>query len=230
VTTPGNSPELGPGDSGHDTFDLRYVAVEYELWGLGQVLQVLEATIDRLAQEDEAATIAALREAGATIDDGDVDIAYQDIAEKRNYVLPRFVRGPFVIALWATFESLIQAIARERAKATNAPLVMSQLRGDVIARATLYFDAILRLRLDNDPSRLNRLRDLYQVRNALVHANGNKEAMSKQGWHDLATTLLRNGVSVDGYRGLVVLPPEFVGRAFVDVSSSLRDLVARARE
>ena len=116
------------------TIDLRYVAVEYELWGLGQVLPVLEATIDRLAREDEAATIASLREAGATIDDGDVDIAYQDIAEKRDYVLPRFVRGPFVIALWATFESLIQAIARERAKAMNAPLGMSQLRGDFIAK------------------------------------------------------------------------------------------------
>jgi hypothetical protein len=215
---------------GDHPIDLRYVTVEYELWGLGQVRQVLEATIDRLAREDEAATIAALREAGATIDDADVDIAYQDIAEKRDYVLPRFVRGPFVIALWATFESLIQAIARERAKAMNAPLGMSQLRGDFIPKATLYFDAILRLPLESDPSRLIRLRDLYRVRNALVHANGNKEAMSEEDWNQLATALLRRGVAADGYRGLVVLSPEYVASAFDDVSASLRDLVARARQ
>jgi hypothetical protein len=212
------------------TIDFRYIAVEYELWGLGEVLQVLEATIDRLAQEDEVATIAALRQAGATIDDGDVDIAYQDIAAKRDYVLPRFVRGPFVIALWATFESLIQAIARERAKAMKAPLGMAQLRGDFIRKATVYFDAILRLPLESDPSRLSRLRDLYRVRNALVHANGNKEAMSEEGWNELATTLLRRGVSADHYRGLVVLTPEYVASAFDDVSSSLRDLVARGRQ
>jgi hypothetical protein len=212
------------------TIDFSYVAVEYELWGLGHVLQVLETTIDRLAQEDEADTIAGLRQAGATIDEGDVDIAYQDIAEKRDFVLPRFVRGPFIIALWATFESLVQAIARERAKAVNAPLGMSQLRGDFIRQATIYFDAILRLPLESDSARLTRLRDLYQVRNSLVHANGNKEAMSDEGWNEIASTLLRRGVSVDQYRGLVVLTPEFVASAFDDVSSSLRDLVARARQ
>jgi hypothetical protein len=144
-------------------------------------------------------------------------------------VLPRFVRGPFVIALWATFESLIQAIARERSIAMRSPLRLSQLRGDFLRQATVYFDAILRLPLESDPSRLGRLRDLYRVRNALVHANGSKEAMSEESWNELASTLLRGGVSADRYRGLVVLTPEYVASAFDDVSSSLRDLVARAR-
>lgn len=83
--------------------------------------------------------------------------------------------------------------------------------------------------LEVDEARYGRLVDLYEVRNALAHANGLREGMSGQRWRRLERTLSRHGVELDSDRGVVVLTRAYVERAYNDVSASLRSLVTRAR-
>lgn len=44
--------------------DFRFVGIEYELWALGRMLDVIEPTIARLASQDEHKTLEELEEGG----------------------------------------------------------------------------------------------------------------------------------------------------------------------
>ena len=213
------------------TLDFRYVQFDYELWALSHMLDTIEPTIEALAAEDEFKTLEDLRESGWADDEAERDLALQDIREKRDDVLPRFMRGPFVVALWACYESGVGSIAKGLREETSAPIELDELKGDsFLSRAGRYFEAILGIPLDADDPRLQRLKNLYRVRNGLAHANGLQEGMTPKEWRRLLGALSQQGAerkSVE--RGAVVLTPEYVRAAYDDVSESLKNLLARAR-
>jgi hypothetical protein len=212
------------------TIDFRYVEIEYELWALGHMLEGIEPAMERIAQQDASETLEDLKRSGWARDEAEVDLALQDISEKRDYVLPRFMRGRFVVSLWACFESGVQTVARTMREEVGAQIELGELRGEsFVARARRYFEALLGLPLDGDEARYRRLVDLSQVRNALAHANGLREGMSRERWRELERTLSRNGVEVDTFRGAVVLSHAYVASAYNDVNASLRSLVTGAR-
>lgn len=213
------------------SLDFRYVQFDYELWALGHMLGVIEPTIERLANEDESKTFEELQRDGWANDEAELDLAYQDIREKRDFVLPRFMRGPFIVALWACFESGVQSVAKGLHTEMSAPIRLDELKGDsFLSRAHRYFDAILQLPLEVDAARYARLTNLYLVRNAIAHANGLQEAMSPGRWQRLIQALSEKGAEAESVeRGAVVLTPEYVRASYDDVSESLKSLLARAR-
>ena len=211
-------------------YDFRYSEVHYELWALGHMLAVIEPAIETLSEQDEVQTRAELEQGGYAYDDAEVDLAFQDIREKRDHVLPRFMRGPFVVSLWACFESSVQAVARGLHKELDAPIELRELKGETfLAQSRRYFQAILDLPLDDDDARYARLADLSRVRNAIAHANGLREGMSTDAWNKLGSALSRRGVVLDSDRGMLVLPRAYLEGAYADVDGSLRSLVERAR-
>jgi hypothetical protein len=148
----------------------------------------------------------------------------------RSYVLPRFLRSPFVVALWSCYESGVESISRELHQYVGGPdLHLRDLRGDLFDRARRYFEAVLGLELEDSADRLGRLRDLYLVRNAIVHANGLKDAMAVKEWARLGAVVARNGMELSSHRGLLVPTEGYVQEAHSDVGASLRELVRRAR-
>jgi hypothetical protein len=210
--------------------DFRYSDIHAELWALGHMLEVIEPAIALLAEQDEAKTLAELKLSRWADDPAEVDLAYQEIREIREYILPRFMRGPFVVSLWACFESGVQAVARGLHDEQSAPIELRELKGEsFLAQSKRYFQAILRLPLEVDGARYARLADLARVRNALAHANGLREGMSSDSWRKLGATLSHHGVALDIDRGMLVLPRTYVESAYRDVDASLRSLVDRAR-
>lgn len=211
--------------------DFRYVSTAYEIWALGHMLAVIEPAMAELASQDEAQTLAELRRGGWADDDAEVDLAFQDIREKRDFVLPRYMRGAFIVSLWACYESGVQAIARQMHDEGHGPIAFRELRGEsFIDRSRRYFGAILEMPLDEDADRYTRLVDLYRVRTVLAHANGSRDGVSPQRWAELEGVFERSGVLVDDTRGLIILPRAYVQAAYEDVSASLESLVARARD
>ena len=210
--------------------DFRYFEIEYELWALEQMLKVIEPAIESLAGADAQQAVDEISRQGWEPGDGDGEMLLQEVYEKRDYVLPRFMRGPFLVSVWACFETAVQSVARLCAKEIEAPIRMNELRGDdFLKRAIRYFDAILGLPLDSDGDRLKRLNDLYVIRCALAHANGLREGMSDEKWAELCKALGRQGLAPDS-RDLVLLTENFVACAYDDVRACLKDLVARARQ
>jgi hypothetical protein len=111
----------------------------------------------------------------------------------------------------------------------GVPIALRELRGDSFPSiARRYFDALLRLPLDEDQGRYRRLLDLYKVRNALAHANGLKEGMAPESWAELEHTVSRHGIQLDKSRGMLLLTRGYVENAYNDVNACLGSLVRRA--
>jgi hypothetical protein len=207
--------------------DLRFVDIEYELWALGHMLRVIEPAIEYLNEADERQTLSELEEAGLEVDEADRDLAWQDVHEKREHVLPRFMRGPLLVAIWAAYESGVTTVADIRAREMGTTLLLKHLREGFFERAQRYYGAVLGMPLDDDGQRRERLASLYAVRNAFAHANGRKDTMPADRWDELKRTLAPSQIS--DWRGTLVPSHYFVAEAYDDVAASLRSLVSRAK-
>jgi hypothetical protein len=210
--------------------DLRYAAIEYELWALGHMLSVIEPAIERLSQEGETEILERLRRDGWEDDEAERQFAWQDISEIQEHVLPRFMRGPFVVALWACFEASVRAVARTMQAEAQSPKSLDDLRKPKFPlRARSYFKEQFNLALDEDDARFERLSDLYAVRNGLAHTNGLREGMTPREWTGLHDALARSGTEASAFPLAVVLTRDYVEQAYGDVIECLRSLLARVR-
>lgn len=211
--------------------NLSFVELEYELWALRKMLDTIEPAIVRLSEQQTSQILSELRGAPWSDDPAEIGFALQGLAEMRDYVLPRFMRGPFIVALWACFETSVYAVADQKRREGCAPIALAELQGRTfLERAKRYFKALLSMRVDDDSNRLERLADLYVIRSALAHANANREGMNQQAWADLRSACSRQGLDLDEDRGMLVLNEQYVRSAFFDVYGCLSSLFARARE
>ena len=208
--------------------DFRYFETRYELWALSHMLEVIEPAIETLSNADLNSTLDEIHHNGWEPGEGDAQIALQEVIEKSEYVLPRFMRGPFVVSLWACLETGVQSVAARHAGKTGAPIKMNELRGDgFLKRAARYFDAILGLPLELDEKRYRRLADLYTIRCSLAHANGLRAGMSDQKWTELCNAMTRQNL-IPNERDMVVLSHDYVAQSYEDVRGCLSDLLDRA--
>ncbi len=209
--------------------DFRFVGIERELWALEQFLRVVEPQIGYLRDQDRIRTEAALREARYKWEDPETQEAFQDLDERAESVFPRFLRAPFLISLWACYESAIFEIAAERGQALSSKLRLRDIRGDdFLDGAQRYFDAVLGELLEEDPVRLRTLADLLVIRNILAHANGQARLISPERLRNLKLVLARHPSVVldDDY---LRPSPDLLTTCYAAVEGSLRALVNRIR-
>lgn len=212
------------------TIDFRYAEIEYELWALGHMLGVIEPAIERLSRDSEETILVELRRTGGEDDDAEWDLAWQDIREIQEHVLPRFMRGPFVVSVWASFEGAVRSVAKTMQSEAHSSIAFAGIRRPIFpVRARSYFATQFDFALDEDEDRFERLTDLYKVRNGLAHTNGLKEGMSDRDWDSLEAALARSGIEPGGFSLAVVLPRDYVERAYRDVTDCVRSLIKRAR-
>lgn len=136
------------------TVDFRYSEIVYELWALGEMQELVEPAIEQLAQRDEDETLAELRRKGWDDDEAELDLAHQKIRDMADYVLPRFLRGPLLIALWASYESGVGEVAEKLKDAMGEQRSLDGMKGGFLDRAKGYLEDVLGLALDDDHSRL----------------------------------------------------------------------------
>jgi len=209
--------------------DLRYVEIEYELWAVREFLNVVEVQLAHLRDQAEVATRAATEGRGLDWEDGEVQMKFQELYEKAEYIFPRYVRGPAVITLCAAYESAVLEIAAflERQRKLQVSL-RSRRDGSFLDRARKHYALVLSLPLDTDPSRLARLADLYEFRNWLAHVNGRLDSVSparRPHFRDLVRRHPENVID----RDWLMVDAKYLEAAYADVDASVRDLIARAR-
>ena len=211
-------------------FDPRFIEIEYELWALGHLRTVIEEQIAFLRAQDTLKTYAELKEQGWYHDEGERQLASQELDERQDYVIPRFFRGPFVVSLWASYESAVVEVAGYLGRHSGAALALHDIRArSELKQFRKYFDAVLKRPLDESKERLEWIEDIRVIRHALAHANGQQRAIPDDKWRLVSEVLTRRGRPPDEYRGVVILSETFVREAYEAVNSSLRDLVVRAR-
>ena len=210
--------------------DFRFIEIEYELWALGHLRTVVEDQVVFLRHQDTQRTFAELRDQGWDHDEGERQLASQELDERQNFVIPRFFRGPFVVSLWASYESAVKEVAEYYQTKRGASLGWRDIRAsNVLMQLDKYFHSVLGVPVDDHAERFALLEDLRAIRNAIAHANGKRRAMSDDQWRTVARVLKRRGVPPDEYRGVIILSESFVRDAYEAVNASLRALVGRAR-
>src|SRR5687768_6171751 len=108
--------------------DLRFVEIEYELWGLGQFLSFLEPQIQEIIRQDRRNTFADLKKRGWDHDEIEVGLATQELSEREAFIIPRFMRGPFLVSLWACYESALGELANFHRQRISARLAFADVR------------------------------------------------------------------------------------------------------
>ncbi len=211
------------------TFDFRFVNIERELWGLGEFLKTVEPQVHYLRDQDQAQTHARLREQRLDWDDPDTQIALQELDMRAKTVFPRLLRNPFIVTLWAAFESAIVEIADNLASRRKLRLRLRDVRGqNFLDGASKYYSAVAGMPLDTEDIRLERLGDLLGVRNVVAHANGLQLSVPREKWRTVERVLIKQpSISVvDGY---LVLSEAYLASAYGDVNAATLDLINRVR-
>lgn len=157
--------------------DLRLSDVEFELWALEEHLAALEESVTFLKAQDRIRTEARLREQGLADDEGEIQIALQEHDQRVNHVLPRYLRGSFLVALWAVFEAAVRDIADHLRHQKSREFRLGDLHGNILDSGQKYFKHVLERELLPGTETAERLTRALILRNAYAHANGRLDAV-----------------------------------------------------
>ena len=205
--------------------DIRLIEVERELSILGEHLELIEEQIKR-------STDLAIceREARERELENDVEADESDWGELhneyRNYIevtLPRILRNPLLVTLFAVYESAVKDIARFMKKEDDPSL--DDAKGDFLEHAKKYYKHVLHFELSGDNERWKRLKMLSTLRNAIAHTNGRWEAIDKK----TRCKIMKYKVVNKDY-GFILVSKPFLRYIVAVAKWELEDLLARYKK
>ncbi|ADU63928.1 MAG: hypothetical protein KKD85_07795 [Proteobacteria bacterium] len=153
--------------------DLRYLEIEAslsDLLGLHKTqLKQMDIFIGK-AQEDML-----------SCEDQDEFRLYQGIYEyTKDFIAPRFFLHGTILFAWSTYETIISTFARRLAadKHPKLKITPQKLKGCFLERIQLFFSDILKMPDIHSKEEWAFLEDVYKVRNAIAHENGDLTLMN----------------------------------------------------
>src|SRR3972149_8784208 len=149
--------------------DFRFVEIDYEIWALGQYLDIIERNIPHLSKTERDRLLASISSHHGS--DEDYLLVSQEADRIEEDVIPRHLRGSFIVALWAVFEGAVISITKHIQQVERLKLSLKDVRGDFLDRAMKYFDYIVEFALIVDPSDWEKLRNIEMIRHIIAHSN-----------------------------------------------------------
>ena len=197
---------------------------------LEEQLDLIEEQIDRgrnTAQFDLDAKIQDLPTYdGGKHDESDWDTLYK---EHRSYVevtLPRILRNPFPVTLFAVYESAVKEIAKLIQKETGQKISLGDIRGsDFLDQAKKYYKHVLQFELSEDNKRWKRLKILSDLRNAIAHGNGRVNMVKEE-----TMKRIRKQRLFKEECGFLIVSRSFLRETVKLVKEDLEDLLARYKK
>ena len=209
--------------------DFRFVDLEHELWSLGKYRELFEEQLSFLKDQERVRLRARLSSAESEMDDAERQFASEQVDVLVEEVLPRFFRGPYLIALWALFESGIIELADYLAQRKQLSLKLRDIRGrDPIEQWNKYFTHVVNYPLGVAESTWQRLDELRQVRHVLAHANGRLDLAEESARRKLEKWCGENR-GLYAHFNLLIVSAEYTRTAHVLVTDTLSGLIGRVR-
>ena len=202
-------------------FDFRLLDVSLELSTLEKNLELIEGQIESSRQAAKH-TLEAKRGELPPDDEAEWDLLRQEYDYEVDFVLPRVLHNPFLVSLFAVYESAVKEIAKLIQKKQGARISLEDLKGDLLNRAKKYYDQVLQFDLSKSNDHWQRLMLLSDLRNAIAHTNGRLDLI-KAGTKQ--KILKSDGVRE--YFDRVLVEPTFLRETFTMVKDDLESLVAR---
>ena len=195
--------------------------------GLQKALAHLEEELERAAAQITVRLRASHQRLAENLHPEDREYEIYDLDHTINVLLPRVVRGGFILTIWSVFEVAVRDLA-EYAYHERA-LTLSFRRGDILKELERVFTQNLGIPAFPDPSVRERLKELREFRHALVHHNGlvNQLPQSLQRSDTYGYSAIGLHLFEDLRHQYVVPKAEFVHRALALISAYLLDLSER---
>ena len=143
-------------------------------------------------------------------------------------VLPRFFYDPYLVSLWAAYESGVIEIANYLKTQQQQALNIQDLRGSFLDRARKYFDHVLKFPLCIDNQVWQKLKVIAELRHTIAHCNGRMAAL-KSGTRSRIEKWLTEDKGISILEGKLLLSDAFLRDAYEVINESLRDLLDRVR-
>jgi len=209
--------------------DFRFVDLKHELWSLGKYREVFEEQLTFLKDQERVRLRARFASAESEMDDAERQFASDQVDVLVEEVLPRFFRGPYLIALWGLFESGIIELADYLAQRKQLSLKLRDIRGrDPIEQWNKYFTHVASYPLGIAEPTWQRLDELRQVRHVLTHANGRLDLAEESARRRLETWCGENR-GLHAHFSLLIMSAEYTQTAQVLVTDTLSGLIDRVR-
>ena len=204
--------------------DFRLLEASMELSTLDQHLALIEAQIERGQKEARSTMEAKTRELEPN-DEAEWTFIVQEYHYQVDFVLPRALRNPFLVSLFAVYESTVTEIAKIMQKKKGVGISIEDLKGGFLKRSKKYYEHVLQFQLFLSNDSWQRLMLLSDLRNTIAHTNGRL---------DIARTKTRERILKSGGAreelGFLVVEGTFLKETFAFVKDDLESLVGRYKE
>jgi hypothetical protein len=212
-----------------DSIDIRLLDVVLELSELYYYLDFLEKQIKERQSDYRSDLQKIIKEQGLTPDDSDWQIVHE-FEYMAEFWLPRVFRGPFLISLYAVYESAVIEVAKlfQRQKEIKTS-IKDQNGKNFLDKAKKYYNKINGFILNSDQEAWDRITMLSDLRNAIAHANGRIE-MIKPETRENIKRWEEDDIGISAMNGFIVIEEAFLRDTLSLVSASLNNLVERYKE
>ncbi len=208
-----------------EKIDFRLLDASIELDALEEHLQLIENQMELIQKTARREFDTYIQQKHLNQHDPEWHSAWQNY-NYRIDSLPRFFRGPFLVALYAVYESIVTEIARLIQVKQSQQININDLRGDFLKRAKRYYKHTLKFDLYSDEKVWQQVRMLSILRNVFAHANGRLDMLNER-----SRTIIQNraqqNLGISTYDGYVICEANIVADIFSAVRDSLEDLIER---
>ena len=213
------------------------VRIAFRLIGISSDLDILKAHLEHIEEQDEQ-----WRQLAEDIRDdllGDLSSYSQDDRQARwqfaqgvydDYVefrLPRIFYYPFLVSLYAVYESAVTEIASLIQEKNEQKNTLFDIKGkDFLDRANKYFRITLKYELSQNNQTWKRMRVLTEIRHAIAHANGHLELV-REGKRKQIRKWIEQDIGIEEYYGDIIVSGDFVRETYEMVQGELESLIER---
>ncbi len=164
------------------TVDFRLMEVRYELYALEAYFGQIEAQIESL--NDMAIQRVRADLSGIVQDGHELETAVAQLTADERILMPRLVRHPFLVSLYAVYEAVVTEIAGLIGKQNLVELKLDDTRGEgFLDRAQKYYKYVLCepcIPLTEGGASWTKVRLLAVLRNVIAHTNGKMDRVTKR--------------------------------------------------
>ena len=159
--------------------DFRLLEVSTELSTLEEHLELIEDQIERGQGQAWSRKKAKMLDLEPD-DEAEWSLLQQEYYYQVTFVLPRVLRNPFLVSLFAVYESAVTEIAKLIQQKRGLAISIADLKGDLLKRSKKYYEHVLQFQLSLGNENWQRIMLLSDLRNAIAHTNGRLDMVSKR--------------------------------------------------
>lgn len=211
--------------------DMDTLDIEAELSMLADYRELLEEHLEHAVSKEEVVRNERLAQASKAETEEDYWIESQMAHQDADWAIEKYrrlFRGPFIIALWAFFESSVQTLAELIRVQRKAQLRFADFSGSVLQKAWKYYPHVLGFPVGDDGTK-SRLSELYELRCALAHSNGYLSLMEENDRARLKK-LIKHRPGLELAVDRVLMTKEFLEREHELVERVVDDLLMRYKQ